>query len=403
MANFKNSILFFDGPQRSVNWTDAQFKKFSRKLRRHGVKYVRTAPYWWDHRVPNMPMPWLKNGTYYDLDKPNQAYDDALRRFARWVHAGTFIDKLLGGTPEIWFDLFDNCASGRPWSPWINNIQGIHGIYEYNDKAIGYYKAWIKRIFGILGRRAHYGLGNELTFPAWQNVTEANKWGEKWVLGLANYMKSLGMRLPFSFSADMSVGGTSSRIIGWLTEPEFGGTFGGRDGRKLIHVVHGLGLPEHWAEVWNANILSGNVGLGISEDGVGMNNRIIPPELRGHCEEPGVRCGVCRAGFVSLVRSVLRTKWAGDRLRLVERMPKEIAMSYKSIDLLDEDVSLGVFDDLKVSAKSTKEIAGESIVLDVNGQKYCLSKTAIIPYRGKMDKVPLSIYVHQGVDDLKEG
>ena len=393
MSKFHNAILFFDGHQRSVNWSDAQLKAFSLKLRRHRVKYVRVCPFWWE-RVPNMPMPWLKNGGYYDLDKPNPAYDDALRRFARWVHAGTFWNKVIGGTPEIWFDLFDNCASGRPWSPWINNLQGIHGIYEYNDKAIGYYKAWIKRIFGILGKRAHYGLGNELTFPAWQNVAEANKWGERWVLELANYMKSLGMRLPFSFSADMSVGGTSSRITGWLTEEKtqykisyypsfsgsriaqyvwvkneeearqctdtataitaieetgrkFSGGYGGRDGKRLIHVVHGMGLPEHWREVWDADILGRNLGLGVSEDGVGMGARIIPPKLRGHCEEPNVRCGVNRAGFVSMVRSALSTMWAGDRLRLVERMPKEIAMSYKSIDLLDEDVSLGVFDDLR--------------------------------------------------------
>ena len=389
---FKNAILLFDGHQRSINWTRAQLKEFSLKLRRHKVTYVRVCPYWWDDRVPNMPMPFLKNGSYYDLDKPNPVYDEALRQFARWVHAGPFWKRVISGTPEVWFDLFDNCASGRPWSPWVNNLQGIHGIYEYNDKAIGYYKAWIRRIFGILGRRAHYGY-NELYFPAWQNVAEANKWGERWVLELANYMKSLGMRFPFSFSADMSVGGTASRIIGWLTEektqykiayyPTLGGGriaqyvfaknpdearqcmdarrvvasieetgikisggYGGRDGRRLIHVVHGMGLPEHWEEVWASNVLSGNVGLGVSEDGVGMGSRIIPPHLRGHCEEPNIRCGVNRPGFVSMVRRVLATRWAGDRLRLVERMPKEIAMSYRSIDLLDEDVSLGVFDDL---------------------------------------------------------
>jgi hypothetical protein len=76
-----------------------------------------------------------------------------------------------------------------------------------------------------------------------------------------------------------------------------------------------------------------------------MNEFIIPPEKRGLCEEdPDVRCGVARPFWV---RMVLRAyKAVGPRLRIVCRMPKELAMSYQPITALREWKTLGVFDDI---------------------------------------------------------
>ena len=331
-------VFIFDAHQRCANWTDLELRDFALLLKKHKIKYVRIAPEWFDPKVkPPVPTPFLRSladPAKWDLDRPNPAYNAALLRFKEFLNRKGV---------EVWFDLFDNCGNGRPWSAWIKNVNGVHGIYEYNDNSIAYYKKWINRIFGILGKRSHYGLGNELTFPAWQNVTEANKWGEKWVLGLATYLRSLGARYPLSFSADMSPGGTQSRIIGWLTEV---GNWGGRFGERLIHVIHGLGLPEHWDEVWASNVLSGNVGLGMDEDGVGMGARIIPPLKRGTCEEPGIRCGVSRYWFVQTAKRMFQTRGVGKRLRIIVRMPKEVAMSYKPISDIDENNSLAVFDDI---------------------------------------------------------
>lgn len=342
MGIFRNAILLFDGPQRSAWWDDADLACFAAKLKKHYVKFVRNAPDWFDPLVkPPVPRPFLKSKSdpdKFDLDQPNPKYDEALARYRKFLNrAGV----------EVWFDLFDNCAQGRSWSPWKRdkNVQGINGIYQYDDKSLGYYKAWVKRIFDICGKRSHYGLGNELYYPAWANPVEANKWGEKWALGIADYLRGLGARYPLSFSANNEPHGTASRIIGWLTEQ---GGYGGRYGERLIYMIHGMGLPEHFAKVWESGTLSSNVGLGVDEDGVGMNDAIIPPEKQGSCEiEPDIRCGVNRPWFVRMVKSAYNTKGVGRRLRCVCRMPKELAMSYQPLSALREARTLGVFNDLE--------------------------------------------------------
>jgi len=320
-------MAILDAHQRSLTWSDKDLKWFAKKLKEFEVDYVRLFPYWWDERVNNI-LPHKKSVVspdLFDLNRINPCYDLALERFA---------NALWDEGRNILFDLFDQCGMGRVWSPFQHNVNGVHGIYEYSDKAITYYKAWIKRIFNILGDKTVYGLGNELYYPAWQNVTEANKWGEKWVLGLTDYLVSLGAKTPITFSADMTVGGTANRIIGWLTET---GHYGGG---KLIQFIHGMGLPEHWKAVHDANILSANVHFGFSDDGVGVAV-IIPPDKQGLCEEDSVRCCANTPWRIKTVQAMY-----GDlagKLKIIELLPKEVAMSYKPIRALDIGKSLGIY------------------------------------------------------------
>jgi hypothetical protein len=283
------------------------------------VDYVRLLPLWEDIT----PM-FKKEGDKYNLDQPNETWDRKLDHLC-------YI--LQNHGVKVAFDLMDQCAVGKPWNPYEHNINGVHGIYDVNDCLLGYLQQLVLR-----AKNAGVdiiGLGNELQYPG--DNAGLHKWCQAIILPLARMIMNT-YKPPFIYySAAEDVGGTANKIRAYLYEPDYGAY----KKEQIIEVIHGMGTPAHWKAIYDADIFSVCVSYGISDDGVGMGSQTLKPDERGLCEEPNQRCKANPTTRLATAQTA--KKDMGDRLRIVEYLPPEIAMNWTNPTLLSWDYSVDVY------------------------------------------------------------
>jgi len=349
MEHPKFSFGLLDLHSRSHKYSDDELEKLATWLRAVDCRYLRLLPAW----KTNLPYKKGADGLF-DWRKKNPIFESELKRVAhRFRKHGI----------DIWFDLFDACSNRieYPWSWWLHNKQGIHGIYDYSQSAIEHFKYdWIDWLFDILpNKRTLWGLGNELQIGNDDNPPAINEWCLKWLIPIAQYLIEKGARRPLYYSAGMKPGGTQNHIAGWLSDevPEAG--FKATD---TVAIVHGIGTAKMWQKnIVDKNILSARRLYGISDDGVGCNaETTVPPECKGNCEtDDGQRCKAnskCRTEAVKAVKATLKPNpvCPQERLVMVEFLPAEIAMDYRHIiNDLDFKASIEIY------AKIRREIYGE--------------------------------------------
>jgi hypothetical protein len=283
-------------------------KKFAEKLSLAGVDHIRIMGDWESTFEPGPGVSAFDRGASgrFDLNKPNPVWDDALR----------FLKRLLKPYHiKIYLDLIDHCDAAK--GPWEWNVQGFKSIYD--PMLLQRYIDFFDRAYGILGRDAKWGIGNEFQ-------GDKTDWMRECVLPLAEHMYER-VDKPICFSGDDM---TAHHLHGLLS-PDVSKVFGIRDSCLVRH--------------WSATPLmiqkflesgSGARCYAISDDGVCMES--LAPLAHGPCTPSGVAC----QGTIDQRIAVAKMAWVivGERLDHIEFLPRELSwgenpntISQESLDI----------------------------------------------------------------------
>jgi len=315
-------MAWLDLQSKVQRYSDEEMDTFARRVGEAGVRYVRIFyPGWNDDGPGGCVFPYLQEPDgRWNLDKPNPAYDENLRRIAR------HLSKYEVG---VYIDMADQCGWDSYWDCWRRNINGVRGWWDESALALGYWKAAVDRVLAAIGGAEGHiiGLGNELKRPDDDDVTL--EWGLTWAKPRVDYLVSLGIAKPITISAG---GRTGKKILGAISDED--GNY--PDNSFLAGIVHGIGLVDHIPpkdddhpngftslEDWLQNFSKFHL-LGYSDDGTDTNPWCyIPPEKAGTYDKSGGKCASVTEK-IKLIKLFLQYFNEG-QLRVIEFLPREIS------------------------------------------------------------------------------
>jgi len=284
-----------------------------------GVDYVRIFLQGWGGEGRLLPFKKHNIINAFDLDKPNNEYDLALKEIVDIAHRHHI---------KIHGDLFDNCQYRETWNAFRNNINDIRNIYDYRPHTMEFWKhQWIDRWLKVLDVKKgdRIGLGNELKFPGEKDVRLRKEWAEKWGFELAKYLLDKGVERPIYFSASKISG---HKLHGYISGEEHPELDSGKAYTLSCFQIHGIGIPEHLDIAYpadhNGKRFSSKRLYAYSDDGVGCCywNK-MSEEKRGICATGGKCCSANTKWRIETVR--LFWKILGKRLHSIEFLPREVA------------------------------------------------------------------------------
>jgi hypothetical protein len=321
-------------------YTDAELETYARRIGEAGVDYVRVFFTGWDDGLRPCEFPFRKSSDLWDLDMPNQAYYDNLRRLA------ITLSRYEVG---LYIDMADQCAWDEYWDCWRKNTLGIQG---WHDESIAAFSAWrsaVDRIRLVLGGSLEghiIGLGNEIRHPDEEHLPGSCDWPTAWGKLRCDYLVTESVRRPILHSAG---GETGHKLQGCLS-PEESSDFGWD---YIAQVVHGYGLLEQVQQYFPYDVFQGKDRHGgYSDDGVDTAdwNR-IPPDKRGIGNKAGTNYPANNEERAKTIREFARI--LGDRLEIVEFLPRELSDDQSPGNLAEESV--------KIYPKVADEIWGKDI------------------------------------------
>ena len=301
-------LAWLDLQSKCQRFTDEEMDTFARRVGEAGVRYVRIFyPGWQDDvDIAGTVFPYLREADgRWNLDKPNPAYDENLRRIAR------HLSKYEVG---LYIDMADQCGWDSYWDFWRRNV---NGVMSWKDESPAAFDRWRSAVFRVLtaigGVEGNIiGLGNEL----FNGDDFEDSWVINWGKPRIDYLLSLGFPKPIFYSA----GGRLAHKLGGILSAEdeiYPDNF------YCTIVEHGIGIVEHVSEEWISGYSKFH-WLGLSDDGVDCHEwNKIPPDKKGTCDKYG-GCSASVAEKIKLIKLFLQYFNEG-QLRLIEFLPREIS------------------------------------------------------------------------------
>ena len=317
-------LAWLDLQSKVQRYSDEEMDTFARRVGEAGVRYVRIFyPGWDDLHPAGSVFPYEREADgRWNLDKPNLAYDENLRRLA--VAFGRY-------EVGLYVDMADQCGWDEYWDCWRRNVNGVYGWMDTSLAALAYWKAAVDRVLAAIGGAEGniIGLGNELRRPDDDDVTL--EWGLTWAKPRVDYLVSLGIAKPITISAG---GRTGTKILGAISEED--GNY--PDNSFLAGIVHGIGLVDHIPpkdddhpngftslEEWLQNFSKFHL-LGYSDDGTDTNPWCyIPPEKAGTYDASGGK-DASITEKIKLMKLFLQYFNEG-QLRVLEFLPRCISFN----------------------------------------------------------------------------
>jgi hypothetical protein len=308
-------LAWLDAQSKWQRYTPEEKDWFCQRVGGAGVRYIRIFfPGWDDLHPAGSVFPYLQEADgRWNLDKPNPAYDENLRRIAR------HLSKYEVG---LYIDMADQCGWSEYWDCWRRNINGVQGWMDTSLTALAYWKAAVDRILAAIGGAEGniIGLGNELRRPDDDDVTL--EWALAWAGPRVDYLVSLGIAKPITISGGSR---TVHKIMGTISDED--GNY--PDNSFVCLVNHGVGLVDHVPpgfdslDAWLHDHSEVRL-FGYSDDGTDTNPWCyIPPEKAGTYDKSGGKCASV-AEKIKLMKLFLQYFNEG-QLRVIEFLPREIS------------------------------------------------------------------------------
>lgn len=320
MSEPKVGAYVFDLANRRI--TRRGHRKFAKKLKNHGVKFLHIEATWGKHVTLSQKVlgilpfkrkfDWkgllkLKLRFVADLDRIRPKYRRKLRIIKEVYEDECGIRVLFG--------LFDHCAEKKNyfWHPWgrDRNTQGVNGIYDTSAKALNYFMMWADFIIDDIGF-TFINLYNEAKCPG--NHAALKNWCRSIVRPLGEYIYDR-VEKPIWTSGEKN---TAHWITGVLS-PEESNIFKSKDCGEIFHGICTVD------EFYNRFTPDGDHGyskvkpIGFSTDGCGVKK--YPDDIRSDNCIPGER--FCLPSEECLIASVKEMKKTFSNLALWENLIRE--------------------------------------------------------------------------------
>ena len=305
------------------DWTEIE--RVVRHLSLAGCDYIRIFATSWKFKEGQLITPFKRCDGAFNFFDPNKAWDQALKDFRSLL-----ADYHL----SLYIDLFDNCSVNKPWNPFYNNIHGLKGFYGYRRKIEDHkgkfitelkfiQRYWIKRILKHLDLgRDIVSLGNELRFPAENDITALREWAEGWGVAHAKFLLDQGVKRPICFSGSEK---TAHKLFGYISKeehPELDDNY-----TLSCNQIHGLGTVEHVEK--EAENFSKIRLYAYTDDGVGTNpDSMVPASKRGECVKKNGEKYACSANTAERIRCVeafINATGGVKKVKTIGFLPREIA------------------------------------------------------------------------------